>query len=823
MVNEQYDFIRIEAKWRERWEKDRAFEVETDPERKKYYVLEMFPYPSGDPHMGHVKNYVIGDVVARFFMRKGFQVLHPMGFDSFGLPAENAAIQHNIHPSTWTHEKISKMREVLKHLGISYDWRREVVTCEPEYYRFTQWLFLQLYRNGLAYKREGNVNWCPSCTTVLANEQVIEGICERCGAIVTKKTLSQWYFRITRYAESLLEDMDILGKWPERVLTMQRNWIGRSDGAQIQFEVPVLKRSITVFTTRPDTVFGATFFLLAPEHPLVDKIVAGTSYAKEVHSFREKISRKSEIERVSEGGDVEGMYIGHEAINPLTGESIPIWIADYIIYEYGTGAVMAVPAHDERDNRFAVRFDLPIRHVIKFPGDDTQLEWYAGEGTMINSGDYSGLSSSEGKKRIIAFLEREGVGRSAVSYRLRDWLISRQRYWGAPIPVIYCDSCGEVPVLEKDLPVLLPREVDFTPGGPTPLARVHSFTHTQCPGCGGKARRETDTMDTFVCSSWYFLRYCSPWEEENPFRRKDVDYWMPVDQYIGGVEHAILHLMYARFFTKVLYDLGFVGFREPFTNLFAQGMVNKDGAKMSKSRGNTVSPRDIVDSFGVDTIRVFILFAGPPELDMEWSERGVEGAFRFINRFWRALTQVVELDVRNVATDKKRLLELERDIHRTIYKVDRDIRERFHFNTAISAIMESVNQLNEYLRLLKDKGASVEERDFLIQYARFLVSLLNPIAPHISEELWERLGGEGLLVHNPWPSFDPEKMVEDQVELVIQINGKVRSRISVLRGASEEDVLETSMQDERVRQWVDGKRIAKKIFVPDTLLNIVVR
>ena len=822
-MTDNYEHSQIEAKWRDRWEREKVFEVETDPERRKYYVLEMFPYPSGDPHMGHVKNYVIGDVVARFFMRQGFQVLHPMGFDSFGLPAENAAIQHGIHPSVWTHEKISRMREVLKHLGISYDWRREVITCEPEYYRFTQWLFLQLYHNDLAYKREGNVNWCPSCATVLANEQVVDGMCERCGSEVTKKTLNQWYFRITQYAESLLEDMNMLGKWPERVLTMQRNWIGKSEGAQIQFFVPVLNRSITVFTTRPDTIFGATFFLLAPEHPLVDEIIAGTSYEKKVRSFRKRISRKSEIERITEGGEVEGMYIGKEAVNPLTGESIPIWIADYIIYEYGTGAVMAVPAHDERDCRFAKRFNLPIREVIKSHDEEKTEECFAGEGIMINSGQYNGLPSSKGKKSIISFLEQRGLGKSSVSYRLRDWLISRQRYWGAPIPIIYCDSCGEIPVPENDLPVLLPQEVDFSPGGPSPLARSESFTHISCPVCGGRAIRETDTMDTFVCSSWYFLRYCSPWTEDKPFHRADVDYWMPVDQYIGGVEHAILHLMYARFFTKVLYDLDFVGFREPFTNLFAQGMVNKDGAKMSKSRGNTVSPREIVESFGVDTVRVFILFAGPPELDMEWSERGVEGAYRFLNRFWRAIMQIVDLEVHDVFTDEKRLMELERDMHRTIAKVDRDIRERFHFNTAISAIMESLNQLNDYFRVLNEKGSSAEERSFLIRYARSLVSLFNPIAPHISEELWERLGGEELLAQHPWPSFDREKMIEDQIELVIQINGKVRSRISVTRGASEDHVLEASLRDEKVCNWLDGKQIAKKIFVPDKLLNIVVK
>lgn len=817
-----YDFAAIETKWQKRWEEARLFESERDEAKKKYYVLEMFPYPSGDPHMGHVKNYVIGDVVARYFIRKGYNVLHPMGFDAFGLPAENAAIQHGIHPAVWTHEKIERMREVLKRLGISYDWRREVITCEPEYYRFTQWFFLQFYKNGLAYKKEGPVNWCPSCATVLANEQVVDGACERCGTPVVRRKLSQWYFRITKYAEDLLKDMELLGKWPERVLTMQRNWIGKSEGAYIDFSVPGLGKTITVFTTRPDTVFGVTFFLLAPEHPLVDELVAGTPYEEKVREFRERIARKSEIERISDLSEKEGMYIGREVVNPVNGERVPIWIADYVLLEYGTGAVMAVPAHDERDWQFAKKYGLPIRQVIA-PFEGSVEDCYTEPGIMVNSGPFSGLPSEEGKEKIIAFLEEKGIGKKAVSYRLRDWLISRQRYWGAPIPIVYCERCGEVPVPEEDLPVLLPPNVDFLPTGPSPLARCEEFVNTTCPRCGGKAKRETDTMDTFVCSSWYYLRYCSPWAQDKPFEEKDIDYWMPVDQYIGGVEHAILHLLYARFFTKVLHDLGLVKFREPFTNLFAQGMVTKDGAKMSKSKGNTVSPREIIEKFGADTVRVFILFAGPPELDMEWSDRGVEGAFRFLNRVWRVAQDILALTPKEDAPfDERAYIRLERRIHQTIFKVDTDITERFHFNTAISAMMELLNDLADYLRFVGEKGVHPKDRELLLSAMRTLVSLLNPIAPHITEELWELLGGEAYLSKAPWPVYDLEKLEEDVVEIVVQVNGRVRGKVVVPRGLEEKEILKRALQDERIKQWLDGKSLKKYIYVPDKLVNIVV-
>lgn len=817
-----YDFATIEKKWQERWEKEKIFQAERDI-KKKYYVLEMFPYPSGDPHMGHVKNYVIGDVVARYFIRQGYNVLHPMGFDAFGLPAENAAIQHRIHPAAWTHEKIERMREVLKRLGISYDWRREVITCEPEYYRFTQWFFLQFYKHGLAYKKEGPVNWCPSCATVLANEQVVDGTCERCGAPVERRKLSQWYFRITKYAEDLLKDMELLGSWPERVLTMQRNWIGRSDGAYIDFFIPDLGKTVTVFTTRPDTVFGATFFLLAPEHPLVDEIVSGTPYEEGVQKFRERIARKREIERVSDLSEKEGMYIGREVVNPVSGERIPIWIADYVLLEYGTGAVMAVPAHDERDWQFAQKYGLPIRQVIVPPDGPFDEKCYAGPGIMVNSGPFSGLPSEEGRARVVAFLEERGLGKRALSYRLRDWLISRQRYWGAPIPIIYCDHCGEVPVPEEELPVLLPPNVDFLPTGPSPLARCEEFVSTTCPRCGGRARRETDTMDTFVCSSWYYLRYCSPWVQDRPFEREDVDYWMPVDQYIGGVEHAILHLLYARFFTKVLYDLGLVKFREPFVNLFAQGMVTKDGAKMSKSKGNTVSPREIIERFGADTVRVFILFAGPPELDMEWSDRGVEGAFRFLNRVWRVAGSVVELVPRDDACLAEREYSaLERRIHQTVFRVNADIAEKFHFNTAISTMMELLNDLTDYLRFVGEKGVHPREKDLLLLGMRTLVSLLNPVAPHITEELWELLGGEAYLSKAPWPTYNPAKLYEDWVEVVVQINGKVRGKVVVPRGVCGEEVLKRALEDERIQQWLNGKPVKKHVYVQDKLVNIVI-
>jgi leucyl-tRNA synthetase len=823
-LRENYDFDAIELEWQKKWSDHRLFQVETNPERRKYYVLEMFPYPSGDPHMGHVKNYVIGDVVARYFTRKGFNVLHPMGYDSFGLPAENAAIKNNIHPSVWTHDKIDKMREVLKRIGISYDWRREVITCEPEYYKFTQWFFLQFYKNNLAYKKAGQVNWCPSCATVLANEQVVEGGCERCGTPVIRKMLSQWYLKITQYAEALLNDIDTLGEWPERVLAMQRNWIGRSEGAYIDFSLPDLNQSIRVFTTRPDTVFGVTFFVLAPEHPLVDELVAGTPYQDKVIKFREKISRKSDIDRMSETLDKDGMYIGKEIANPINGEKIPIWIADYVLLEYGTGAVMAVPAHDERDYQFAVKYNLPIRQVIQPLQLDNKEKCYAGSGLMVNSGDFSGLPSEEGKRKIISYIEEKEIGKGAVTYRLRDWLISRQRYWGAPIPILYCNRCGEVPVSEKDLPVLLPKNVDFQPGGPSPLARSDEFVNTVCPICGGPAKRETDTMDTFMCSSWYFLRYCSPWTDQEPFERKDVDYWMPVNQYIGGVEHAILHLLYSRFFIKVLRDLGMINFPEPFINLFAQGMVTKGGVKMSKSKGNVVSPRDIILRYGADTVRVFILFAGPPELDMEWSDRGVEGAHRFLNRVWRTVTEVIRCEEdQRVEPDQEKIKALERMIHRTILKVDTDIRERFHFNTAISSLMELLNEIIDSHRAFSGKGIHPQEKKILITAAKTLISLLNPFVPHLTEELWRALGETSFLSASDWLTHDEEKLVENQVEIVIQINSKVRSKVTVPAGTDEKGVLQIALKDEKVQTWIDQKTLVKHIFVPDKLLNLVVR
>ncbi|MGQ9473362.1 MAG: leucine--tRNA ligase [Candidatus Caldatribacteriaceae bacterium] len=821
-MSRSYDFEHIEQKWQKRWEEEKIFWSERDPGKKKYYVLEMFPYPSGDPHMGHVKNYVIGDVVSRYFLRRGYNVLHPMGFDAFGLPAENAAIQHGIHPAVWTHEKIERMREVLKRLGISYDWRREVITCEPDYYRFTQWFFLQFYKNGLAYKKEGPVNWCPSCSTVLANEQVVEGACERCGTPVIRKKLSQWYFRITKYAEGLLEDMKLLGNWPERVLTMQKNWIGRSEGALIDFLLPEIGEKVTVFTTRPDTIYGVTFFVLAPEHPLVDRLVRGTPYEQEVQAFRDRVSRKSELERISDLTEKEGMFIGHAIVNPINGEHVPIWIADYVLLEYGTGAVMGVPAHDERDYQFACKYHLPIWEVIRPTDENWQGECFSEPGIMVNSGPFSGIPSEEGKWKVVSFLEEKGLARKTVSYRLRDWLISRQRYWGAPIPIVYCDTCGEVPVPEEDLPVLLPSNVDFLPSGPSPLARCEEFVHTTCPSCGGPARRETDTMDTFVCSSWYYLRYCSPWSQEEPFQKDDVQYWMPVDQYIGGVEHAILHLLYSRFFTKVLFDLGLVNFREPFSNLFAQGMVTKDGAKMSKSKGNTVSPREIIARFGSDTVRVFILFAGPPELDMEWSEHGVEGAFRFLNRVWRIVVNVADLQTQeNLPFDEQKLQYLERMVHRTIFRVNQDIEKEFHFNTAISAMMELLNEIGEYLHG-ESRKYHPREKEILLFAACNLVSLLNPIAPHITEELWEILNGGGILSNHSWPTYQEEKLYEDIVEVVVQVNGKVRGRVVVPRGASQEQVLSCALQDQKIRSFLNHAPVRKSIYVPDKLLNLVI-
>jgi len=825
-MDSRYNFKSIEAKWQKYWEEKQFFKVDEDPEKPKYYDLEMFPYPSGNLHMGHVRNYAIGDVVARFKGMNGFNVLHPMGWDAFGLPAENAAIKNSIHPSKWTNSNIENMKKQLKGLGISYDWDREVATCKPDYYKFTQWMFLKLYENNLAYKKKSAVNWCPSCQTVLANEQVVDGACERCEATVEKKQLEQWFFKITDYAQRLLDDLEMLPGWPEKVKIMQKNWIGRSEGCEFSMPIDGTDEAMSVFTTRPDTVFGVTYMVLAPEHPLVEIISRDKPQEDEVKAFVNRMKLIKEIDRTSTEAEKEGVFTGAYAVNPMNGEKVPIWIANYVLMDYGTGAIMAVPAHDQRDFEFAKKYDIPIRVVIKgadSPLDaDELIEAYTGDGKMVNSGQFDGLSVKEGKKQIIDYMEKSSIGIGTINYRLRDWLISRQRYWGAPIPIVYCEECGTVPVPESDLPVLLPEDVEFKPSGESPLNYVKSFYKTACPICGKEARRETDTMDTFVCSSWYFDRYCSPHDSSLPFSKEAVDYWMPVDQYIGGVEHAILHLMYARFFTKFLYDINMLSCQEPFTRLLTQGMVLKDGSKMSKSKGNVVSPEEIIKTYGADTARLFILFASPPERDLEWSDQGVEGSYRFLNRIWRLVLEYADSikDVYIPESFKELDIETKKlhfKTHATIKKVTEDIEERFNFNTAISAIMELSNTLNSYKKIKNQDYGVVKEA------INNLLLLLSPFCPHICEELWHIIGNKDSICQQSWPKYDPAALVQDEIEMVIQINGKVRDKINVPADSSESELRQTALQNTKVMQLTKGKKIIKSIVVPGKLVNIVAK
>jgi leucyl-tRNA synthetase len=822
-----YDFMQIEKKWQKQWEDHQHFKVEKN-DKPKYYALEMFPYPSGNLHMGHVRNYSIGDVVARYKAMNGYNVLHPMGWDSFGLPAENAAIKHGVHPNDWTWSNIDNMRRQLKELGISYDWNREVATCHLSYYKWTQWMFLQFYKNGLAYKKKSYVNWCPSCATVLANEQVVNGKCERCKSDVGKKDLEQWFFKITDYAQRLLDDLEKLTGWPEKVKLMQSNWIGRSEGAEIQFKVDGMDQTLTVYTTRPDTIFGVSYMVIAPEHPIVEDLIKGMPQEEECRSFINKMQFLNELARTSTETEKEGVFTGRYVINPLNNEKVPLYLANYVLMDYGTGIVMGVPAHDQRDFEFARKYDLPVKVVIQPEGQhldgDTMTEAFPAEGVMVNSGEFDGLKNEEALKSIIDYIEKENLGVRKINFRLRDWLISRQRYWGAPIPVIYCDVCGVVPVPEEDLPVLLPTDVKFTGAGESPLKGSKSFINAKCPKCGKMGRRETDTMDTFVCSSWYFLRYCDPCNDKEPFSKEAVDYWMPVDQYIGGVEHAILHLLYARFFTKVLHDLGYVSVDEPFTNLLTQGMVLKDGAKMSKSLGNVVSPEEIVNKYGADTARLFILFAAPPEKDLEWSDQGVEGSFRFLNRVWRIveeLTDVVKgagnLDQKELSSQDK---ELRYVLHFTIKKVTEDVGERFNFNTAISAIMEFVNALYQY----KDKVEKDKYNVALLKEAvENLIILLAPFVPHITEELWENIGGSGSVHKQKWPSYTEEALVKDEIEIVVQVNGKVKDRLVIPVGLDKQATEKAAMKSTKIQQLVEGKQVVKVIVIPEKLVNIVVR
>ncbi|CEN92408.1 MAG: leucine--tRNA ligase [Paeniclostridium sp.] len=798
----------VEAKWQKTWETNQQYKTNTeDSSKPKYYTLEMLPYPSGKIHMGHVRNYSIGDVVARFKKMQGYNVLHPMGWDSFGLPAENAAIKHGIHPHKWTMENIEDMKGQLKLLGLSYDWDREIATSTPEYYKFTQEIFLKFLEHGLAYKKKSFVNWCPSCETVLANEQVVQGACERCDSVVVKKDLEQWYFKTTHFAEELLQDLDTLDGWPEKVKTMQKNWIGKSTGAEITFDIDGTDKSVTVFTTRPDTVYGVSYMVLAPEHELVKELVAGTEYEEEVAKFIAKMHTMTEIERTSSDLEKEGMFIGKHVINPLNGEKVELWIANYVLVDYGTGAVMAVPAHDERDGEFASKYNLNAIEVINE------------DNIMINSGEFDGMEASKAFDAIIAKLEEMKIGKKTVNYRLRDWLLSRQRYWGCPIPVVYCDECGLVPEKKENLPVLLPTDIEFTGKGESPLTTSKAFMNATCPCCGKPARREVDTMDTFVDSSWYFLRYIDAQNTKEPFAKDVVDKWMPVDQYIGGVEHAIMHLLYARFFVKAFNEMGMVDFKEPFKNLLTQGMVLKDGSKMSKSKGNVVSPLEIIDEYGADTARLFVLFAAPPERDLEWSDQGVEGCFRFLNRVYRLVDELADI-TKSEAT----LGELTKEdkamrftINATLKKVTEDLNEKFGFNTAISALMELINEMYKYKELENRNDAVIKEA------IETIVTILSPFAPHIGEELWTMIGKDGSIFDISWPSYDESALVKDEVEVVVQVNGKVRGKLSVASNISREEMQEAAMNDEKIKTLVEGKTIVKVIAVPKKLVNIVVK
>jgi leucyl-tRNA synthetase len=863
-MDDRYDAQVLERKWQERWDAENLFRVTEAPGRPKYYLLEMFPYPSGNIHMGHVRNYTIGDVVARYKRMRGFNVLHPMGWDAFGMPAENAAIANQTHPARWTYANIDTMRGQLKRLGFSYDWRREVATCRPEYYRWEQWLFLRMYRKGLAFRRESYVNWCDPCQTVLANEQVEAGMCWRCGKPVRQKKLWQWFFRITHYAEDLLLHCDRLPGWPEKVLTMQKNWIGKSLGAEIRFPLENGGGAIPVFTTRHDTVFGATFMCLAPEHPLVSQLCQGTSQEAEVLAFIERISHQDRSAKALESYEKEGVFTGAHCLNPLTGRRMPIYTANFALMEYGTGAVMSVPAHDQRDFEFARRYGLPVVVVVRPADRDldpaAMTEAYAGEGIMVNSGDFNGLPNREAQDAIAAHLEARHLGRRTVSFRLRDWGISRQRYWGAPIPIIHCERCGIVPVPEADLPVVLPEDADLLEGGQSPLPVLERFVQAVCPQCGSaRARRETDTMDTFVESSWYFERFCSPDCRTGMFDPAAVAYWMPVDQYIGGVEHAILHLLYSRFYTRVLRDEGLVAFKEPFTRLLTQGMVCKEtvacpehgflfpaqvrsegGArscaachrpvavgrveKMSKSKKNVIDPNTLLERYGADTTRLFCLFAAPPEKDLEWSEQGVEGGSRFLNRVWRlAADWMPTVAAARPYAGGLRELDgplqgLMRKTHETIRKVTRDIEERFHFNTAISAVMELFNAM----ALLDIEARDPAKAGVMRLALESLTLMLAPIVPHVAEELWAALGHSQSILLASWPEWREDAIERDSVLIVVQVNGKLRSRITAGVDADEKALTQMALADENVRKFLQGRSIRKAVVVKNKLVNLVV-
>ena len=825
---EKYSPQSIEKKWQSKWLDENVYKTEMDEKRPKYYALEMFPYPSGNLHMGHVRNYSIGDVLARFKTMEGYNVLHPMGFDSFGMPAENAAIKHGVKPSDWTYSNIDNMKRQQREMGLSYDWDREVLTCRQDYYRWTQWIFQLFYKKGLAYKKKAYVNWCDTCGTVLANEQVEDGKCWRCDSEVVKKDLSQWFLKITDYADELLKDLDKLQGWPERVRIMQENWIGRSEGLEFELEVPALGEKIAAYTTRPDTVYGITFLALAAEHPLVEKICeANPEKAEAIRDFVKEAQNQSDIERTSSESEKKGIGTGVYAVNPFNGNEAEIWVTNYVLADYGTGAVIGVPSEDQRDWMFATKYNL--KKIITLQPKDRELkleemtEAYVDKaGILVNSAEFNGMDIKSAMQGIMDKAEKEGFGKRRVNYRLRDWLISRQRYWGAPIPVIYCDDCGEVLVPEDQLPVQLPEDVKFEQGSVSPLAQSEAFVNCTCPKCGKPARRETDTMDTFICSSWYYLRYTDPHNYKMPFDKEKVNYWAPVDQYIGGIEHAILHLLYSRFFTKVLRDAGMLSFDEPFKRLLTQGMVLKDGSKMSKSKGNVVSPEEIIGKYGADTARLFILFAAPVDRDLDWSDEGVEGSFRFLKRVWRIIeifeNQIKagadEYDIKALTPEEK---ELRHVLHVTLKKVTDDLGERFNFNTAISTIMELVNAFYKFQN--NDKLNPGLAREVSVN----LIKMLAPFVPHITEELWAELGFEGSVHQQKWPKYDEAATQKDEVEIVLQINGKVRDRIMIPANISKEEMEQAAKDNQRVQELTEGKTIVKMICVPKKLVNIVVK
>ncbi|MDR2860480.1 MAG: leucine--tRNA ligase [Elusimicrobiota bacterium] len=817
-----YNYKEIEKKWQKKWEEDKIFKAVEKKDKEKFYCLEMLPYPSGALHMGHVRNYSIGDVLARYHMMNGKNVLHPMGWDAFGLPAENAAIKNKIHPAKWTKQNITFMRQQLKSLGISYDWDREIASCDPEYYKWNQWIFIKMWEKGLVFRKTANVNWCPTCNTVLANEQVSEGVCWRCKNPTVHKDLEQWFIKITDYSEELLKSIDSLSNdhWPEQVLSMQKNWIGKSYGAQVDFELEITnspkspKKKLEIFTTRPDTLFGVTFMVIAPEHQIINELKSEIKNWDEVSKYVAASGSKSNIER-SQGKEKTGIEIkGIKAVNPVNAKSIPVFIADYVLPDYGTGAIMAVPAHDQRDWEFAKKFNIPIIEVIKGENSSIADHAYEEEGIIVNSQHFDGMKSNQALSSAIDWIEKEGFGKRTTNFKFRDWLISRQRYWGTPIPMIHCPKCGIVPVDLKDLPVVLPEDVEFTGEGESPLKKHSAFVNVKCPKCGAPAKRETDTMDTFVDSSWYFIRYCDAHNDKAPFDIEKANYWMPVNQYIGGIEHACMHLIYARFWHKVLRDLGMIKSDEPFTNLLTQGMVTLGGSAMSKSRGNVVSPDLIINEYGADTERLFVLFAAPPQKQLEWSTEGVEGCWRFINRIWR-LQDIINVKSAEAAgvKDKENLL---RFMHRAIKKVSIDIGKKLQHNTAISAIMELVNALYAYKFHSNDDGTSKE-------VYKAVIILMAPFTPHICEEIWHNLGQKGYVSNAQWISYDENMLKEESFEIPVQINGKVRGKVTISQDAGEDDVKKIVQADEKIQKNLDGKTISKFIYVKNKIVTLVIK